>query len=154
MSTDGMKKKRRSTYKKWVWTRRTVQTLFLLVFLYLLVVTVQGVTGRLPNDLFFHLDPLVGITSMLASRSWIIPMALGAITLVLALAVGRAWCGWICPMGTLLDWTPSRRNRNNPVISHRWSQGKYFLFITIAVSAAMGSLMFIFLDPITLLFRT
>jgi len=154
MATDTIQKKKRNTSTRWVLIRQTSQTLFLLVFLYLLVVTVQGVTGRLPNDLFFHLDPLVGVSSMLASRSWIAPMALGAITLVLALAVGRTWCGWICPMGTILDWTPSRRNRKNPGISPRWSQGKYLLVFFIVVSAALGSLTFIVLDPITLLFRT
>ena len=85
-------KKIKTTTGKWVWTRRTVQTVFLLVFLGLLLVTVQGVAKRLPYDLFFHLDPLNGIASMVASRAWIAPMALGIITLVLAVIVGRAWC--------------------------------------------------------------
>ena len=127
METDATPKKKPTILKQWRWTRRIVQTLFLLVFLYLLVGTVQGATGRLPNDLFFFIDPLTGITSMLASRSWIAPMALGAITLVLAVATGRAWCGWVCPLGTILDWTPSHCNRENPTISPRWSQTKHFL---------------------------
>jgi MauM/NapG family ferredoxin protein len=148
------KKRQQNALKKWVWARRTVQTLFLLAFLYLLVATVQGITGRLPNDLFFHLDPLTGITSMLASRSWITPMALGAITLVLAVIIGRAWCGWICPLGTVLDWTPSRRPRENPGISPRWSQAKYLVFFAVFFSAVLGSLALNILDPITLLFRT
>ena len=154
MATNVTMKKKRIRSRKWVWTRRTVQTLFLLAFLYLLLTTVQGVTGRLPNTLFFHLDPLVGITSMLASHSWIAPMLLGIITLVLAIVVGRAWCGWICPMGTILDWTPSHRNRKNPGISPRWSQGKYFLLFAVVISAALGSLTLVVLDPITFLFRT
>jgi len=91
---------------------------------------------------------------MLASRSWIAPMALGAVTLVLAIATGRAWCGWVCPMGTVLDWTPSRRQRQNPGISPRWSKVKYFLFFAVIIGAALGSLTLIMLDPITLLFRT
>jgi len=70
MAADAASKKIRTSSGKWVWTRRGVQTFSLLVFLYLLLITVQGVTGRLPSDLFLHLDPLNGITSMLASRSW------------------------------------------------------------------------------------
>jgi MauM/NapG family ferredoxin protein len=131
-----------------------VQTLFLLTFLYLLVDLTQAVAGRFPNDIFFHLDPLTGLTSMLASRSWMAPMALGVITLVLAVTVGRAWCGWVCPMGTVLDWTPSRRQRQNPGISPRWSQVKYFLFFVVIISALLGSLTLVILDPITLLSRT
>ncbi|MFC1989393.1 4Fe-4S binding protein [Chloroflexota bacterium] len=154
MATDAPPKKKQTTFKQWRWARRTVQTLFLLAFLYLLVSTVQGATGRLPNDLFFFLDPLTGITSMLASRSWIAPMALGAITLVLAVAAGRAWCGWVCPLGTILDWTPSHHNSENPAISPRWSQTKYLLLFVVIIGAILGSLTLMILDPITLLFRT
>jgi polyferredoxin len=81
-------------------------------------------------------------------------MALGAIILILALVTGRAWCGWLCPMGTVLDWVPSRSNHKNPGISPRWSQGKYFVFFAVVIGAALGSLTLIILDPITLLFRT
>lgn len=154
MATDAITKKEQIASKKWRRARRTVQALFLLAFLCLLLITVQGVTGRLPNDLFFHLDPLIGITSILASRSWIAPMSLGIITLVLTIAFGRAWCGWVCPMGTILDWTPSRRNRKNPGISPGWSQVKYFLFFAVILGAALGSLTLVILDPITLLSRT
>lgn len=154
MTIEPTPEKKQTLSKKWTRLRRTVQTLSLLIFLYLLIITVQGVTGRLPNDLFFHLDPLNGIASILASRSWIAPMALGVITLVLAVAFGRAWCGWICPMGTILDWTPSRSSCKNPGISPLWSQGKYFFLFAIIVGAALGNLTLNILDPITVLFRT
>jgi MauM/NapG family ferredoxin protein len=152
MTTDARPKKRPAASKQWRWSRRAVQALFLVVFLYLLIDTTQGAIGA--HDLFFHLDPLAGIASMLSSRSWIAPMALGIITLALAVAVGRAWCGWICPLGTVLDWTPSRRKLKNPAVSPRWSQGKYFLFFAVLIGAALGSLTLNILDPITLLFRT
>ena len=154
MVAEATLKKKQTIPGKWRWTRRTVQTLFLLAFLYLLVGTTQAVTNHLPNDIFFHLDSLTGITSILASRSWIAPMALGVITLVLAVAVGRAWCGWVCPMGTVLDWTPSRWRGKNPGISRRWSRVKYFLFFAVILGAVLGSLTLMILDPITLLFRT
>jgi MauM/NapG family ferredoxin protein len=147
-------KKNQSSTKKWLWARRISQILFILAFFLLLLLSVQGTTGRLPLDLFFHLDPLIGISSIISSRSWIAPMLLGVITPVLALVFGRVWCGWICPMGTILDWTSSRRNSNNPAVSPRWSQGKYFLLFVVIISALLGNLMFMVLDPITLLFRT
>ena len=92
---------------------------------------------------------------MIASRSWIAPMAWGVIILALTIAVGRAWCSWICPMGTLLDWTPSRRpDRNKLDIPAYWRQVKYFLLFTVLFAAILGSLTLLVLDPITLLFRT
>jgi polyferredoxin len=154
MTTGTAQPKKRTVPKKWRRTRRAAQTLFLLAFLWLLLHTTQAAAGLFPNDLFFHLDPLTAITSMLASRSWIAPMALGIITLVLAVALGRAWCGWVCPMGTVLDWTPSRRQPGNPGVSPRWSQAKYFVFFAVIIGAVLGSLSLAFLDPITLLFRT
>ena len=154
MATDPALKKTLKISSKWLWVRRITQTLFLLAFLYLLGVTMQGITGHLPNALFFLLDPLTGISSLLASRSWIAPMALCIFTLLLVVVIGRAWCGWICPLGTILDWTPSRRQRKNPGISPLWSQVKYFLFFAIVLGAVMGSLTLIIFDPLTLLFRT
>lgn len=147
-------KEKQTATRKWLWARRTVQAVFILAFFYLLLLTVQGVTGRLPNALFFHLDPLVGISSVLSSRGWITPMLLGILTIVLTLAFGRVWCGWMCPLGTILDWTPSHRNRRRPGISGRWSQGKYLLLFAIVIGASLGGLTLVVLDPITLLFRT
>ena len=40
---------------------------------------------------------------MLASREWIPRLALSLATVAVTLIVGRAWCGWICPLGTLLE---------------------------------------------------
>ncbi|MDD5126737.1 MAG: 4Fe-4S binding protein [Dehalococcoidales bacterium] len=139
---------------KWRYFRRTVQVLALLIFLYLLLATRQNSTTWLPHDLFFRLDPLTGITAMLASHTWMAPLALGIITLLLTLAVSRAWCGWLCPLGTILDWTPSRRLRKDKIdIPSFWRHGKYLLLAVIVFTAMLGSLTLIFLDPITLLFR-
>ena len=81
----------------------------MILFSTLLILTVQGITGRLPYDLFFHLDPLNGIVSMIAGRTFIVPMLLGLVTIISAVVIGRAWCGWVCPLGTVFDWIPSRR---------------------------------------------
>jgi polyferredoxin len=127
----------------------------LLLFLYLLLGTTQQFSTFLPPDFFFHIDPLTGISSMLASRSWIAPMALGFIVLLLAIFVGRIWCSWLCPLGSILDWIPSRRvRRKNLDIPWYWRHAKYFLLFAILIAALFGSLTLVFLDPITLLFRS
>jgi MauM/NapG family ferredoxin protein len=135
--------------------RYSVQVLVLLLFLYLLLGTQQGATTILPHDFFFRLDPLAGISAMLASRSWLAPMALGGIILLLTLAVGRVWCSWLCPLGTLLDWTPARRIRQNRIdIPSYWRYVKDFFLFAILFSALYGSLTLLILDPVTLLFRS
>ena len=151
-------RKRGKRSKKWHRLRLTVQVLILLFFLYLLLGTTQQLSTILPPDFFFHLDPLAGISAILASRTWIAPMALGIITLALTVAFGRVWCSWVCPMGSILDWVPSHRVRKDKLakldIPSYWRQVKYFLLFVILVAALFGSLTLIFLDPITLLFRS
>ena len=41
---------------------------------------------------------------MLAGRTWIADLALALVTVAATVAVGRVWCGWVCPLGTLLEW--------------------------------------------------
>lgn len=124
--------------------------------LFLLLALRIGRTGPLPADLFFRLDPLVGLAHMLAAREIVLGLLVGAlITLIAALVLGRAWCGWLCPLGAVLDVTPARAPRPRAVdLSPRWRQVKHFLLALILISAAFGSLSFLFLDPITLLYRT
>jgi polyferredoxin len=128
-----------------------------ILFLYLLLGTRQETRTFLPQDLFFLADPLAGIGAMLASRSWIMPMIIGAAALlVITLIFGRAWCGWLCPLGAIIDWMPSKRvsRKNLDTPAFFWKQGKYLTLLIIVFGAALGSLTLIILDPITLLFRS
>jgi len=140
---------------EWRRIRQVIQVLFLLLFLYLLLGTRQESNTLIPHDFFFRLDPLTGISAMISGREWILSLALGGITLLLTLAAGRAWCGWICPLGTILDWTPSRHSSTNkPEIHPRWRNIRYLLLFTILISVILGSMTLLVFEPITLLFRT
>lgn len=134
--------------------RPWVQLAAFLLFLFLALGI--GRTGFVPADLFFRLNPLTGLAGMLAARQvapWLLIGA--ALALGFALFLGRAWCGWLCPLGTVLDWTPARKTHSKDRdLSPRWRQVKHFLLALILISAAFGSLSFLFLDPITLLYRT
>ena len=82
-------------------------------------------------------------------------LAGGLIALALALVAGRAWCGWLCPLGTVLDWTPAHKPAPKEAdLARRWRQAKYFLLGLILVAALLGNLSLMFLDPITLIYRT
>ena len=58
----------------------------------------------LPADIYLRLDPLLGLSAILSAREWI-PRALWSLVLIGAtLAVGRFFCGYVCPMGTAIDF--------------------------------------------------
>lgn len=154
MVSDSSSGKERGLSLKWIWIRRGSQAFFLILFSILLILTVQGISGRLPYDLFFHLDPLNGITSMIAGRTFIVPMLLGLVTIISAVVIGRAWCGWVCPLGTVFDWVPSRRTSMEEPVSSRWRMVKYVLLVAVLLGAVLGGLTLNILDPITFLFRT
>ncbi len=134
--------------------RPGVQVLAFLLFVVLLIGA--GRTGLLPADSFFRLDPLVGLANMLAARRIVPAMLIGsALALAAAAILGRVWCGWICPLGTLLDWAPARKAKLHETDPRPWlRQVKYFALLLIAALALLGNLTFLILDPITLLYRT
>ncbi len=136
--------------------RRAAQVTVFVLFLGLLIGTRPEVKTGLPQNLFFRLDPLAGTTAMLASRSWLAPLAIGSILLlVVGLVFGRAWCAWACPLGTLLDWLPSRRaSLSQPDPRPFWRQGKNLALAAVILGALLGSLTLVVLDPVTLIVRS
>ena len=120
--------------------RQVVQVLTLFLFLYLLVGTRKEITTILPPDLFFRINPLLGITSILASQVLIVSMILGVFMIGLTVITGRSWCGWLCPLGTMLDFTSIFRIKTKIRIKSYWSLTKYVLLFIIIFTAIFGNL--------------
>ncbi len=89
--------------------QRIIQSLTLLLFVYLLWQTVfplsSLVVSFIPTDLFLRLDPLVVTLVPLGVKDFVAPLAVGFVVLFLTLLLGRVFCGYVCPMGTSLDFS-------------------------------------------------
>ena len=110
-------------------------------------------------QVFFLIDPLLLLLTWLSAHA--VPVALlgSLITLAVTVVLGRVFCGWICPFGTLnaiagrfLEFCWPRQKR--PEHWSRWQLAKYFLLTAIVVMAACGVHAGALLDPIVLLYRT
>ncbi len=157
------------THSKLPALRRASQVFFLLLFLALLVFTSlrpsSGSTGDIhmhaPIRLFFEWDPLVAIANALAGHALYRGLFWCLLVLAPTLFLGRFFCGWICPMGTLQHWSgnlPSEAKRGKQRIESnrykRWQTLKYVVLIAGLVAAAFGSMAIGWLDPFSLLVRS
>lgn len=140
--------------RAWTTTRKVVQTLFLLMFLIFFIAAPKNNWSGSLTNVPLRLDPLIGFANLLASRVLIAGAALGLVTLVLTLVFGKAWCGWICPLGTILDLFSLDRWRMNRVPPDRWRGVKYGILLFILSAALLGNLTLLVFDPITILVRT
>ena len=110
-------------------TRTTLAVIGLLIILISLAVLVYalwpaGSTSQripLPTDLFIRLDPLAGLSSGLAGRMIPDRFAPALILVVATLLLGRVWCGWLCPLGTVLDLVGGPLGVIGDSRSRRWA---------------------------------
>lgn len=139
----------------WGFWRRAIQLVVLALFLGAFVSLRPGAAGmpRGTLNLLFHSDPLATLSTLLASReigAWLLP-SLGMLALTLLL--GRFFCGWICPLGTLLD--AARRIFPPPlgILPRRFRTIKYGLLALVLGAAVLGLPLVGWLDPFALLVR-
>jgi polyferredoxin len=60
-------------------------------------------------------------------------------TAILTLVLGRVWCGWVCPLGTILYWTRFKGAiERGGRLSNRWWMVKYVLLFLILAAALLG----------------
>jgi MauM/NapG family ferredoxin protein len=154
-----------SGYNKWKilkGLRIAVQWIFLLLFIFLLAYF-PGV------ELFFRLNPFAGLNASIAGRTILFYFWPALFVLITTFLFGRVWCGWICPMGTILDIAgfTKKKKRTQSVNRISWSTTdlvkkydknlrkiKYLLLVIIIVCAIFGNLSLLVLDPITIITRT
>ena len=135
--------------------RRWFQAASLATFVVLLTLTVWPL-GRVFLGAFLVTDPLIALNS--AVNGVVVgPLVVGALVMLVApLFVGRAFCGYVCPTGALIEWLgPSRGlGRLSPGARETLRKAPGFMLLGVAGLALFASGAFLFLDPLALLTRT
>jgi polyferredoxin len=136
--------------------RRVVQCLSLLLFVFLLVKTTWPLQAPVSPQVFLRADLLSGLSVALSpERSWSLLGFFWPALVLLAATVlfGRFFCGWLCPVGMLVEATDDalrarkRRRFHHPRV-------KYWVLVAVLVAALFGTHLFWFLDPMPLATRT
>jgi len=139
--------------RHWHRGRQIVQAVSFLLSIALVVYTLRDLRSLLSADMLLRLDPLAAIAAMLSSRRWLASFVPAIIIVIATLVLGRFWCGWLCPLGTLIDWT-SPRSSHSKAPSPRWRVVKYLLLFVTLFAALWGNLTMLILDPLTLFVRS
>ena len=77
------------------------QTFFFALFMLFVVITDLRFLKGYPVSLFLEMDPLVGVATSITTGTIYKSLILGLILLLPTLLLGRFFCNWICPYGTL-----------------------------------------------------
>ncbi len=97
-----------------------------------------------PAEFFLAIDPLVSISTAIASRSWVWSLASAGVLLFVCVVVPRGFCGYICPLGTtidIFDWAVGSRVKQFRVPGEGWwVHIKYYLLAGILLAAVFGVL--------------
>ncbi len=135
------------------------QVLFFLAFVFSLFFLNKNPTAlKVQSEWFLWLNPLVGIMTQIASRSIILPVLIaGGIVAAATLFLGRFFCGGICPLGAMIDFSDrflfKRIKLKNGSPPRGLQNLKYVLLLAVGTVAIFGATWFVFADPISLTTR-
>ena len=150
-----------------VTVRRVSQMFFLLMLLWLAAVTAIGDPWwrrrAWPVNWLLELDPLVALGTVLTTGKLYAGLAWAVATVVLTILLGRFFCGWVCPLGTMhqfFGWLGLRaRPVQERIKANRYRRGQSVKYYLLAVLLAMAvvrpaSLQTGLVDPIPLAHRS
>jgi len=143
--------------------RRIVQTVCLVLFLdaffrvcwpYAEQFTSETFARKetFPVESFLLIDPLVGLSTALAARAFNWPTLFWFVGIVaFCIVIPRAFCGYFCPLGTLIDafdWLIGRHFKRWHVLDNPeglkkprgWEHTKYYLLTGVLITSAFGVL--------------
>ncbi len=108
--------------------RQISQLFFFLLFVWFCVVASVGETWfqlrGWPVNWFLQLDPLVALGTILTTGTLYAGLLWALVTVMLTIILGRFFCGWVCPFGTVHHFVAFLGNRRKR-LSERAARNQY-----------------------------
>jgi len=135
-------------------TSRISQLIFLVLFFVLFINTEYRGKDEISAAVnsFFRANPLVAISYLLSTKTMTLLILPGILMFVFSLLLGRFFCGWICPLGTIIDLFTNRIKKTLP-LKFLKTTFKYYLLFTLLFAALFNINIVGVLDPIAILVR-
>ncbi len=151
---------------KWRPGRRVAQAICLALFLALFFYygwpdrlgdMGKNAEGLAPVELFLTLDPLLAVSTAIATRTMVWSLTVAVIVLAICIVFPRWFCAYACPLGTFIDvfdWglgRHTRRFRLKP--GGWWVHLRFYLLTGVLIAAILGVLLSGFVAAIPVLTR-
>ncbi len=131
-------------------TRRICQVFFSVLFLWFCLAATLGerwwqLRGW-PVNWIIQLDPLVGLGTLLTTRTLYAGLLWGLAAVVLTILLGRFFCGWLCPFGSLHQFVgylaKRKRSIKNKLALNRYhaAQSLKYWILVFLLSMAIAEL--------------
>lgn len=133
-----------------------VQAFSLLGFLWLFLQTEYRGADELayPVSLLFRLDPLALLAAFFSpGETDYLSFWPAFLLLALTLLLGRFFCGWFCPLGTLFDFCGNVLRKKNLHFAG-WPRFKFYLLATLAIASLFGLQLLGVFDPLSIFLRS
>jgi len=145
--------------------RIIVQIAFFAIFVTLSFLTTFANLDHLPGlkpwlSKYLEIDPLIALTTAVTTHTVYKGLLWSLVVLIPTVLLGRFFCGWICPFGSLhhfVGWLFNRRTAKQSIDANRYRPlyaFKYYLLVALLAAAMFGSLQIGLLDPLCLLHRS
>ena len=135
--------------------RRLSQAVFLLLFFFLFIRTDYAGSDELAYavNILFRIDPFLAVCVMLAVKGFVSLMLPALAVIILTLLLGRFFCGWVCPMGALIDLFHPCLRPSTSIIETKFPQLSYIILFFVVTGACFGLPLAGYLDPFSILVR-
>jgi MauM/NapG family ferredoxin protein len=155
-----LKKERSRKHRALGVLRAVSQTAFFGLFLYLLLgahYTGEDYIGSSVQR-FFHFDPLLALVTIVSARLVYAYFAFALVTVAATLLFGRVFCGWVCPLGAVHQFSSfvfkKTRFLKPPREERSTLAPKYYILAAILAGAVFGLDLAGYLDPFSFLTRS
>ncbi|HOO71857.1 MAG TPA: 4Fe-4S binding protein [Spirochaetota bacterium] len=146
--------------KNLITLRKITQTISVFLVLFIIWNTRFPLDRFISPAAYFYLDPLVMITTAVAERVVLFGLIVAGILIAATALMGRFFCGWICPLGALLDLLGTLKK---PFMRRSYFREKNpgktrfikYAILSVILAAAFAGFQFAWvLDPIAIFVRT
>jgi ferredoxin len=138
--------------------RRMVQLCSVLFLIYLIISTAFPLEIKIPVELYLRIDPFIALSAIVAAKEVVMKMLPAFLMLFLVALLGNFFCGWLCPMGAVIDLWDRLLTllgaRVKKFDDSRLRTLRYGILLFALAAALLNWQIMALLDPISLITRT